>query len=198
MGKVITGATMSLDGFIAGPGESGFEHLFAWYSSGDIEYPSTHPELSFKTSGANAKFLQELAGGTGACVVGRHLFDLTDGWGGIHPMNVPIVVLTHRVPEQWIAEHPGAPFTFVTEGIKAAVDAATRIAGEKNVAVNGGTMARQALEAGLVDELWVSVAPVLLGGGTPLIGQFEGAPLVLPDPEVIAGDRATHLRYRIR
>ncbi|MBL1073796.1 dihydrofolate reductase family protein [Nocardia sp. 2] len=198
MSKVITGATMSLDGYIAGPGESGFEHLFAWYESGDVTFESTHPEIPFTLSETNAAFLHELTDSTGACVVGRHLFDITDGWGGIHPMNVPIVVVTHRVPEQWIAEHPGAPFTFVTEGVKAAVDTAKQLAGEQNVAVNGGTMARQALQAGLIDELWVSIAPVLLGDGTPLIGHFDGAPVVLEDPVVTAGERATHLRYRLR
>ncbi|MFJ4653452.1 dihydrofolate reductase family protein [Nocardia sp. NPDC088792] len=196
MTKVIAGATTSVDGFIAGPEETGFEHLFAWYTAGDVEYQSTHPEVPFHLTPADHAYFSEFLHRVGVFVVGRRLFDLTDGWGGSHPCNKPIVVLTHHIPHEWIDTHRGAPFTFVTGGIKAAIDTAATIAGDHWVGVNGGEMARQALEAGLLHELWVDIAPVLLGGGVPLIGRTDG-PVLLEDPEIFPGTRVTHLRYRI-
>jgi dihydrofolate reductase len=105
-------------------------------------------------------------------VVGRRLFDMTDGWGGIHPLDRPVVVMTHRVPEEWVRAHPGAPFTFVTDGTLAAIERAQEIAGDKAVGVNGGIIARRCLELGLLDEISLDLVPVLLGRswpGTPLM-----------------------------
>lgn len=197
MSKVAAGATMSLDGFIAGPNESGFEHLFAWYSAGDHEYASTHPEIPFVMTESDLAYFRKYLDATGVFVVGRRLFDLTDGWGGTHPSDKPIVVVTHRDADEWVAAHPDAPFTFVG-GIKEALDAATEIAGDKMIGVAGGEMARQFLEADLLDELWVDLAPVILGAGVPLLGPVAGAPIVLRDPDVQPGTRVTHLHYRIR
>lgn len=198
MGTVFTGATMSIDGYISGPEESGFEHLFQWYESGDVEMPTTHDDLTFRVTPQSAEHIRTMLDLTGAFVVGRHLFDVTDGWGGRHPLDRPIVVLTHSVPDGWPRED--APFTFVTEGgIEAAVAAAQEIAGDKGVGVNGGQMARQALEAGLLDEIWVDLAPVLLGGGRPFFDAVAGGPHALDGPvSVVLGERVTHLRYRVR
>jgi dihydrofolate reductase len=198
MGKVLTGASVSLDGYIAGPGEGGFEHLFAWYNGGDIPFPSTHPELSFTLSGPDHAYLKEYVDSVGVLVVGRRLFDLVDGWGGIHPLDRPVVVVTHHVPEDWVRSHPDAPFTFVTEGLENAIDRARQVAGDKNVGVNGGTIARQCLERGLLDEICLDLVPVLLGGGTPFFEQLKTAPVVLEGPSIIAGVRVTHLRYQVR
>ncbi|OXR45986.1 hypothetical protein B7C42_02279 [Nocardia cerradoensis] len=198
MATVVCGASMSLDGYIAGPEESGFEHLFAWYEAGDRAYPSTHPEVRFSMTEADHDHVAAYLDAVGVFVVGRRLFDLTDGWGGIHPFDRPIVVVTHRIPQQWIDSHPGAPFTFVTDGIEAAIERAAVIAGDRAVGVNGGTMARQALEAGLLDEIWIDLVPVLLGGGTPMFDHLGAAPHLLEDPVVVAGSRVTHLRYRVR
>jgi dihydrofolate reductase len=198
MGKVLTGAGVSLDGYLAGPDEGGFEHLFAWYSGGDIGFPSTHPEVSFRLSGPDHAYLKEYVDGVGVLVVGRRLFDLTDGWGGIHPLDRPVVVVTHRVPEDWVRSHPEASFTFVTVGLENAIDRARQVAGEKNVGVNGGTIARQCLERGLLDEIWLDLVPVLLGGGTPFFDQVKTAPVLLDGPSIIAGVRVTHLRYQVR
>ncbi|NKY42956.1 dihydrofolate reductase family protein [Nocardia cerradoensis] len=198
MATVVCGASMSLDGYIAGPEESGFEHLFAWYEAGDRAYPSTHPEVRFSMTEADHDHVAAYLDAVGVFVVGRRLFDLTDGWGGIHPFDRPIVVVTHRIPQQWIDSHPGAPFTFVTDGIEAAIERAAVIAGDRAVGVNGGTMARQALEAGLLDEIWIDLVPVLLGGGTPMFDHLGAAPHLLEDPVVLAGSRVTHLRYRVR
>ncbi|MEU6580487.1 dihydrofolate reductase family protein [Nocardia sp. NPDC046763] len=197
MSKVVTGASMSLDGYIAGPAETGFEHLFAWYQSGEVPIPSTHPEIPFTLTPEDAAYLRAWLDGVGVYIVGKRLFTLTDGWGGVHPADKPIVVVTHTVPEDWIARHPDAPFTFVTGGVKEAVDVARGIAGAKMVGVSGGNVARQCLEQGLLDEIWVDIVPVLLGGGVPLLGELSNAPVLLEDPEIVAGTRVTHLRYRL-
>ncbi|TKK86229.1 deaminase [Herbidospora galbida] len=193
MGKVITGGTMSLDGFIAGPGESGFDLLFQWYGNGDVEIVGASPNVPpLRLSRASADLLKDEWGNAGALVVGRHLYDMTNAWGGMHPMGIPVVVLTHRVPE----ERPN--FVFVDEGIEAAVAKAKEIAGDKDVVVNGGQMARQALEAGLIDEIGVELVPVLLGGGTSLFADLGIAPVQFEGPiRVVEGTGVTHLRYRV-
>jgi dihydrofolate reductase len=197
MTKVYTGASMSLDGYIAGPAETGFEHLFKWYGNGEVEVPTTHPELTPRMTPVSAEHFRQLIEVTGALVVGRKLFDSTNGWGGNHPMGVPVVVVTHSVPEGWPRDD--APFTFVTDGIERAVEQAKALAGDKVVGVNGGTIARQCLEAGLLDEIWVDLVPVLLGGGTPFFDQVKGAPFELEGPlSVVQGTDVTHLRYRVR
>ena len=159
MGKVVTGASIFLDGYISGPNESGFEHLFAWYGAGDLEYPSTHPEVQFRLTASDHRHLKEYVDGVGVLVVGRRLFNLVDGWGGIHPLDRPVVVVTHRVPDDWVRDHPDAPFTFVTDGLPSAIDRARQIAGERNIGVTVGTLASQCLELGLVDEVWFDLVP---------------------------------------
>jgi dihydrofolate reductase len=196
--KVFTGASMSLDGYIAGPDETGFDRLFKWYGNGDVAVPTAQPDRTWQMTAASAQYFRGVMENTGALVVGRRLFDLTSGWGGNHPIGCPVVVVTHSVPDGWPRED--APFTFVTEGgIEAAVAAAQEIAGDKGVGVNGGQMARQALEAGLLDEIWVDLAPVLLGGGRPFFDAVAGGPHALDGPvSVVPGERVTHLRYRVR
>ncbi|MGY0006981.1 dihydrofolate reductase family protein [Micromonospora sp. I033] len=197
MTKVTTGATMSLDGYIADASHGGFEHLFQWYGNGDVETPTANPEMTFRTSAASAEHLRALTERTGALVVGRRLFDMTNGWGGRHPMNVPVVVVTHHVPEGWDRE--GDSFVFVTDGIEAAIDRAKAIAGDKEVGVNGGTIATQVLEAGLLDEVHVDLVPVLLGDGIPLFADLGIAPVQLEGPTgVVQGNGVTHLAYRVR
>lgn len=195
MGRVLTGASVSLDGFIAGPDESGFEHLFAWYTAGDHAFPSTHPEVPFRLTDVDHRYLADYVDSVGALVVGRRLFDLTGGWGGIHPLDRSVVVVTHRVPADWVDAHPDAPFSFVTDGVAAAIERAREIAGEKNVGVAAGTIASQCLELGLIDEIWLDLAPVLLGGGVRFFDPLEHAPITLDGPAVVEGTRITHLRY---
>jgi dihydrofolate reductase len=196
MTKIISGATMSIDGYIAGPEESGFDRLFQWYGNGDVELESANPGISFRLTEASAAVWREVLDTTGALVVGRHLFNITSGWGGRHPMDGPVVVLTPSVPDGW--EREGERFVFVTEGgIEAAVAKARELAGEKNVVVNGGQMAKQALQAGLLDEIGVDITPVLLGGGTPFFDRL-GAIVDLEGPiSVVQGQAVTHLRYRV-
>ena len=199
MGKVKAGATVSLDGFIAGPDDTGFDKLFKWYHAGDVEVPmpdSTAQVAASRVSAETAALMRTEMDGWGALVVGRHLYDLVNAWNGRHPLGVTTVVLTHHPPE----DRPQADenFVFVTEGIEAAVAKAKEIAGDKDVAVNGGQMARQALEAGLLDEIGVDLVPVVLGAGTPFFSGLTGAPYVLEGPiKSVQGNRVTHLRYQV-
>ncbi|GAA3164108.1 MULTISPECIES: dihydrofolate reductase family protein [Streptomyces] len=199
MGKVTTGATtMSLDGYIAGPDESGFDLLFQWYGNGDVEVPTASPDVPpFRVSAADAALLQREWGNAGALVVGRYLYDLTHAWGGRHPMGVTTVVLTHRRPDDRPADDEN--FVFVTDGIEAAVARAKELAGAGDVVVNGGQMARQCLAAGLLDEVGIALVPVVLGGGKRLFDGLGGGPVQFDGPvAVVEGAGVTHLRYRVR
>ncbi len=118
MSKVYTGASMSLDGFVSGPDESGFEYLFKWYSAGDVEVRTAKSEMTLQMTQAGAEYWRQVMDLSGALVVGRKLFDFTNGWDGLHPLGVPVVVLTHSVPDGW--EREGEHFTFVSDGIEAA------------------------------------------------------------------------------
>jgi dihydrofolate reductase len=107
-----------------------------------------------------------------------------------------MVVVTHSVPDGWPRE--GAPFSFVTDGIERAIEQAQALAGDKVVGVNGGTIARQCLDARLLDEIWVDLIPVLLGGGTPFFEQLASAPVELEGPTSVVEDKdVTHLRYGV-
>lgn len=202
MTRVFTAASMSLDGYISGPADTGFERLFKWFGNGDVEVPTAQPEFTLRMTETSAEHFRRLVDMTGALVVGRKLFDFTKGWGGNHPMGRPVVVVTHSVPDGWPRE--GAPFTFVTDGIEAAIEQAKAIAaqagvGDKGVGVNGGTIASQCLDAGLLDEIWVDLVPVLLGDGTPFFDQLKAAPVELEGPTSVVQDSdVTHLRYRVR
>lgn len=200
MGKVSAGATMSLDGYIAGPEDTGFELLFKWYSAGDVDVPMPHKSPGVpdsRVSAETAALMRREWDSYGALVVGRHLYDLTSAWGGRHPLDVTTVVLTHNPP----TDRPRADenFVFVTDGIDAAISTAKEIAGDKTVAVNGGQMARQAFEAGLLDEVGFDLVPVILGGGTRFFAGLEHLPTELEAPYlVLQGNGVTHLRYRLR
>ena len=198
MGKVIASASMSLDGYIA-KDDNTIGRLFDWYENGAVEFPTATPDLTFHLSPASAEYWRRWVTGLGALVCGRTLFDVTDGWGGRHTMDVPVVVVTHEVPSVWVETHPGAPFHFVTDGVEAAVAKAQEIAGDRIVAVTAGTIARQCLELGLLDEVSVDLVPVVMGGGRPFFGNLavEDAPLGNPTT-CIVGDRVTHLVFPVR
>ncbi|HEU4331763.1 MAG TPA: dihydrofolate reductase family protein [Lapillicoccus sp.] len=198
MGKVGSSATMSLDGYIAFDDDT-VGALFDWYDAGDVEITTARPDLTFHVTQQSADYWHQAIRGSGALVVGRALFDVTDGWGGRHPIDLPVVVVTHSVPTEWVERFPDAPFTFVTEGVAEAIAKAQEIAGDKNVDVAAGTMARQALELGLLDEISVDIAPVVMGRGKPYFGSLNVDPVLLEDPTtVIQGDRVLHLVYPVR
>jgi dihydrofolate reductase len=196
MTKVYTEASMSLDGYIAGPDESGFDQLFRWYADGNVTVSNKSPDQPWLVSEASAGHLRELLDNTGALIVGRRLFDLAGGWGGTHPIGVPVVVLTHDPPDDWARGE--TPYSFVSEGIEAAVDEAHRLAGDRWVGVNGGQIARQCVNAGLLDEIRVNLVPVLLGGGVHYLDQLAAVPMELDDPTVVEGTGVTHLYYPVR
>jgi dihydrofolate reductase len=197
MGKVVVQASMSLDGFIADPsGRVG--PLFEWYGNGDVEVRGNDPDRVFTVSAASAEYLRSAWSNVGPGVIGRRLFDLTDGWGGVPPVGDAVFVVTHRVPTEWIENHPDAPFTFVTDGVASAITKAQAVAGDRVVSLTAGDMAGQALAEGLVDELRVDLVPVLLGTGVRYFGDLTGAEHLLENPTVVEGDRVTHLHYRLR
>jgi dihydrofolate reductase len=195
MATVTANMSMSLDGFIADP-RDGVEHLFGWYGNGKVEIPTATPELTFHTTQASADHLRGVLGSIGALICGRHVFDLTDGWGGRHPVDVPVFVVTHTVPDGWPRDE--APFTFVTEGVEIAVKQACAVAGEKVVAVATPSITQQCLGAGLLDEIAVDLIPVLLGSGIRFFDNLASSPVKLEGPTVVEGTDVTHLRYRVR
>ena len=202
MGKVATGLSMSLDGFIAGPNDGpgqplgeGGERLFEWFSGGDTEYGLPGTEMVFRVSQQSAEMLQEAHAGMGAFVTGRRTFDISNGWGGSPPLGVPTFVVTHSVPEEWVYE--GSPFTFVTDGVEVAVEKARAVAGDKDVAVGAASIVQQCIRAGLLDEIHVDLVPILLGGGVRLFEHLGGEPIELENSRVIEGDGVTHLTFRV-
>lgn len=195
MGDVIASASMSLDGYIAKE-DNTIGQLFDWLQNGEIAVPSVDERITFHLSPASAAYWGRWVEGLGALVCGRTLFDFTDGWGGMHTMGVPVVVVTHQVPAEWVEAHPDAPFHFVTEGVAAAVAKAQEIAGERTVAVTAGSIAGQCLELGLLDAVAVDLVPVVMGRGRPFFGELSSGDAPLGDPvECVQGDRVTHLRF---
>jgi dihydrofolate reductase len=144
-------------------------------------------------SPASAEYMRAALAGAGALITGRHLFDITQGWGGTHPIGVPVVVVTHEPPADWPHSET---FTFV-DGVANAVRVAAGLAGEKNVVVASAKIAQQCLDAGLLDAIDVDLVPVLLGEGVRWFENLAKAPVRLGDPTVIEGNGVTHLAYEV-
>ncbi|HET9493174.1 MAG TPA: dihydrofolate reductase family protein [Chloroflexia bacterium] len=193
MGKVVTGITMSLDGFIAGPNDD-VSRLFGWYFSGDREIPIQDGNMSLRVTPESAEVLEDAFKQTGAMVAGRRMFDLSQAWAG-HPPFAPAFILTHNPPREWIKE--GSPFTFVTDGIESAIAQAKAAAGDKNVAVATATTTQQALKAGLLDEISIGLVPLLLGDGVRLFEHLGVEPRDLEIVQVVEAPGVTHLTYRV-
>jgi dihydrofolate reductase len=191
MGKVIAQASMSLDGFIADTNDQAGP-LHDWYYNGDAEVTGT----DFHTSPASAGYLSAAWPAIGADVIGRRLFDLTNGWNGRPVVGDAVFVVTHQPPADW--PYPDAPFTFVTDGLHSAIAQAQAVAGDRDVSITPGNIAGQALQAGLIDEIRVDLVPVVFGAGVRYFGDYAGSPLLLDDPQIVQGDRVTHLHYRLR
>ncbi|MFI7599592.1 dihydrofolate reductase family protein [Actinoplanes sp. NPDC049681] len=195
MAKVVADMSMSLDGFIADT-QDRTEELFGWYGNGDVEVPTADPAMTFTVSEASAGHLRPaLNGGVGALIAGRRIFDQTGGWGGRHPLGVPVFVVSHSVPDGW--PRADSDTTFHTDAI-AALEAAKKVAGDRIVAVSTPTLTRQYLDAGLLDEIVVSLVPVLLGSGVPYFADLAKTPVRLGDPTVVPGRGVTHLTYPVK
>ena len=195
MAKVIAIMSMSLDGYVADAND-GVAEVFAWYTAGDVDVPNPSSDFTFHVSAASARHLRALMSEVGAMLTGRRTFDLADGWGGQHPWGIPAFVVTHHVPDGW--PRPGSTVHFVTDGLESPVAQATSAAGDRAVGVHGGQTIRQCLDAGLLDEIHIDLAPVLLGSGVPLFDRLQKAPVILGNPTVVAGVGVTHLRYPVR
>jgi dihydrofolate reductase len=213
MSRLMLDLSMSLDGFVAGPnqtreqplGERG-DRLHEWAFAA-TSWRERHGQ-SGGTKNVDSDVIEEALAATGAVVMGRRMFSGGSGrweddpvangwWGDDPPFKVPVFVLTHHAREP-VQKEGGTSFTFVTDGIEAAVAQARAAAGEKDVAVAGGaTVAQQCLAAGLLDEIQIHLAPVLLGGGARLFDELGPEPAELELTRVIDSPGVTHLRYRV-
>ncbi|MDB6028716.1 MAG: Dihydrofolate reductase [Verrucomicrobiales bacterium] len=190
--KVVALMSMSLDGYVADLND-GVAEVFDWYFSGDVEIPVGGSDpMTFRVSRPSADHLHGLISELGAMVSGRRTFNKAEGWGGNHSWG-PAFVLTHEIPKGW--PRPNSTVHFVTDGIESAVNQAKSAAAGKSVGVHGADTIQQCLNAGLLDEIHVDIAAVLLGSGIRLFDRLAGTPIVLGNPTVIAGIGVTHLRY---
>ena len=191
MGEVFMHAVVSVDGFIA-DGNDDVGPLFDWYFNGTEEIVEGGP---FRVSAASRSYVRPMWERIGATVMGRRLFDQTNGWEASPPAGDHLIVISHRPkPDGW---HPEADVPFFDD-VAAAVSDAKQRAGERDVAVTAGDIGGQALALGLVDVVAMDVVPVVFGSGRRYFGDVD-ALHVLQDPEVVVqGDRVLHLRYRVR
>jgi len=195
MSKVVALMTMSLDGFVADRND-GVAEVFDWYtSSGDVEFDTGGSDpMTFKVSPPSEEHLRQLWSELGAVLTGRRTFEVAQGWGGNHAWG-PAFVLTHQVPDGW--PRPNSTVHFVTDGLESAVNQAKAAADGKSVAVHGADIIQQLLNGGLLDEIHVDIAALLLGSGVRLFDHLGRTPAVLGNPRVIAGVGVTHLRYPV-
>ena len=197
MTKVVAIMSMSLDGYVADASD-GVAEVFDWYFSGDVEItmPSTRSDMTFHVSAQSADHVRGLMAEAGAFLTGRRTFEVADGWGGQHPWDVPAFVITHHVPDGW--PRPGSTVQFVTDGVESAVARAKSAAEPKSVFMHGAQTIQQCLDAGLLDEIHIDLAAVVLGAGVRLFDHLANTPAVLGNPTVVTGVGVTHLRYPVR
>lgn len=188
MGKVVLDITMSLDGFIAGPNVN--PELPMGYGGLRL-----HNWLFGSKTDIDSKVMDETVETSGAVIVGRRTYDVAidDAWGGVSPFKVPAFVLSKDAPEEMKGK-----FTFVNDGIESAVKQAKAIAGDNNVWVMGGAnVAQQYIKAGLIDELQIHIAPILLGEGTRLFEHIGNEHIELESTRVLDTPGAIHLKFCI-
>jgi dihydrofolate reductase len=197
MGAVIVDLSVSLDGFIAGPDDGsafplgrGGEGLFAWMNASEAN--RVHEYLA--PPDASTVIVDEWLRESGAIISGRRTFEIADGWKGGHPIDVPIFVVTHEPPTtgEWSPR-----VSFVTEGVERALSLAREAAGDGVIGISGASVAQQLLRMHKLDEIQVSVTPLLLGAGVRLFDNVDG-PIRLKQTRVVPSDGVTHLRYRVR
>jgi dihydrofolate reductase len=197
MAKVLAGITTSVDGYITGPDDGpgkglgdGGERLHQWVFGGPWTYGN---EPRGEPTGEDAAWLADVSAKVGAVVGGRWTYEAARHWGDENPWGLPFFIVTHRTDE----EPESGAFTFVS-GVETAVERALDAAGGKDVHVMGGAeIIRQALGAGLVDELTIIIAPVVLGGGKRLFEGFSQS-LDLEHLGVRQSPFATFIDYRVK
>jgi dihydrofolate reductase len=213
MPRLICDISISLDGFVAGPNPSLDQPLG---EGGDLLHEWAFAATSWREShgleggeeNADSDVIDESLRATGAVVMGRKMFSGGEGpwendpradgwWGDDPPFHVPVFVLTHHGRETKVMEG-GTSFAFVTGGIETALEQARAAAGDKDVAVAGGaSVVQQCLKAGLLDELQIHLAPVLLGDGVSLFDRLRIDVTALAATRVIASPSVTHLNFQV-
>jgi dihydrofolate reductase len=190
MGNVILDITMSLDGYVTGPNDGPGNGLG---DDGEI----LHAWASYAMTDADIKWFEETGPTLGSCVLGRRTFDIAEAaWGDNPPFGeAKVFVLTHR-PHETLQRGP-TTFIFVTDGIESALEQAKSAAGDKNVNLMGANISQQYLKAGLVDELSLHVANVLLGAGRPLFADIGNQQIKLERTQIIETPVVTHMHFRI-
>lgn len=201
MGNVVFNMTVSLDGFVAGPNDGpenglgdGGDALFHWYFRGDTEIPISDGNMVLKVSKQSAQLLTDAMQHYGAGVWGRRTFDIAHAWAG-HPPGSPAFIVTHHVPDEWVYE--GSPFTFVTDGVESAIRQAKQAAGDQDVVICTASVLQQCLSLGLMDEIHLDVAPLLLGNGVRLFDHLDIKPIQLERIRVIEAPGVTHMGFRV-
>ena len=191
MATVMVHAVVSVDGFIADESDD-VGPLFDWYFNGNHALGGGN---GMKVSAVSSQYVHPMWDSIGCTIMGRHLFDLTNGWEGRPPAGEHVVVVTHRGrPDGW---HPEASYRFVDD-VAEAVGTATTLAGDGVVAVTAGDVGGQALALGLVDVVAMDVVPVVFGRGKRYFGSVDSQHLLDNPDVVIRGDRVLHLRYPVR
>jgi dihydrofolate reductase len=191
MSKVIMQTIVSVDGFIATEDDQ-VGPLFDWFETGDTPL---YDEDGPRVTRASYDYYRPMLDAIGALIVGRHVFDMTGGWGGKSPGGDHCVVVSHRpAPDGW---DPSAPFHFV-DNIPDAVRLAKELAGDKRVSIAAGDVGGQIFAAGLVDEVALDVVPVVFGTGKRYFGRLSHQVLLENPDQVVQGDRVLHLRFRVR
>lgn len=191
-------AVASLDGYIADAHDQ-VGPLFDWYFNGDepivVEDDDVHG-APFRISAASVDYVRGMWSRQSVVVIGRHLFDLTNGWEGRPPASDHVVVVSHRPrPKGW---HPEASYFFATS-VEEAIARAQELAGGGEIGVAAGEVGGQALARGLIDYVAIDVVPVVFGRGKPYFGALGNGHVLLEDPDVvIQGERVLHLRYPVR
>jgi dihydrofolate reductase len=181
VGVVLSTHSVSLDGFMAQP-DGRIGRLHAWLSTNGA--PGSDKSRAVR---------QDLVARIGATVVGRNTYDASGGWGGVLPFDWPFFVVTHRPPEN--ADE--LPFVFVTDGLARAIELAREAAGDADVSVMGGDLTRQALSAGLLDELHLDLVPVLFGEGVRFLDDFADGPVRLERIRLVEAPAASHVSFRV-
>lgn len=193
MGKAIMYAAVSADGYVATP-DGDIGPLFDWFGSGELAWNWLGGEM--RTNQASKDFIQAIYTDVGAMVVGRYVFDQTNGWDGQAVAGDHVFVVTHEPPRSWEFAD-SAPFTFVTDGVESAVAQAREVAGDRIVDVAAGDVGGQALRLGVIDQVVMNVVPVVFGAGRPFFGSAAGE-VTLAGPSLVAqGDGVTHLLYDV-
>ncbi|WP_432514706.1 dihydrofolate reductase family protein [Kineococcus sp. SYSU DK001] len=195
MATFVSSASTSLDGFVALPDDTPGP-LFDWYDAGDVAVQNAGDLPDFHLTPASAAHWHAWRASLGCLVVGRRLFDLTDGWRGEHPLGVPFVVLTHSPPAAWA--HAGSSGVEFATDLDDALGRAAAVAGDAVVGVAAGQVATQVLAAGALDAVRVDLVPVFLGRGRRYF-TADGPPLRLGDPSsVVVATGVTHLSFPVR